>query len=217
VVDGSRGVPQPFTPLRQPQNGPFSPKDCFLGYSGCSDKGRFSNLESLPPPWIGLHEWPRAKAARGYEDNNLWRVRNIRRDRDVETNARRGSTFIPGRHCASSCPPWRMLPSRRPQGLIWDGHIGQRYTRAAGQHCRWSRVLTWRAPRKSNRLIYVPRLLEGQARAVSSQAHAHWCSQFHRECGSPRPSVSFFNHSSPRNQATIRGHRHQIVLGVSAK
>jgi hypothetical protein len=85
----------------------------------------------------------RAKAARRYEDNNLWRVRNIRRDRDVETNARRGSTFIPGRHCAGSCPPVedaaKSATSRRDLGWTHWTEIHQS-SRAALQMVAGSHV-----------------------------------------------------------------------------
>jgi hypothetical protein len=164
---------QPFTPLRQPQNGPFSPKDCFLGYSGCSDKGRFANLESLPLLGSGCTN---GREPRPPEDMKITTFGGFGTSVEIEMWRRTREEARPSSRegiAPALALPWRMLPSRRPQGVIWDGHIGQRYTRAAGQHCRWSRVLTWRAPRKSNRLIYVPRLSEGQARAVSSQAHAH--------------------------------------------
>jgi hypothetical protein len=131
VVDGRRGVPQPFTPLRQHQNGTFSPKDCFLGYSGCIDRGHFANLESLPPPWIGF---ARMAAGPAHQEittsrvHNLWRVRNIRRDRDVEADEARSSSreaIAP-----ALAIPRRILPSRRPQRCIWDG---QRYSMATPQ------------------------------------------------------------------------------------
>jgi hypothetical protein len=80
-----------FYPARQHQIGAASLDCCLFGWKHflvaalTRDWLQIWNL--WPPPWISVNEWHRAQARP--EITNLWRVRNIRRDRDMETKEAR--------------------------------------------------------------------------------------------------------------------------------